>query len=381
MTTKRAIAGSYYSSRRRSGSSPPPPPPPSGSYQPFLAASAINTPIPANPVIHPGSANMISVSNNWLLGGTSLDADKTWMEPISRTTDRASYFRGDVSKIPTVAMYANNNGWVGAGPYTMPMPSWMPSVHGPYSQSGDGNIVIVDSVTGDIWELWHATPPSYAPRDAGFPSTRWNCSSYRKWATATKTNLGYNLGGYTVSNPPGTSGSKIMLAAGMLVPEDVADCWSGSDPGTVIPHALRMDTFCGSNGATYPVNVGPATGGDGKQSQGIPAGSRTQLDPSINVATWPSVVSQPEPWRSTLIKLLRTMQVYGIIQVDSYGAAGAGSIDCASGPSLAQGSDTYPVGYQWPWDAAGVGSTYKHAVPYDLMDNFRVLDWAHFTGV
>lgn len=381
MSPKRTIAGSYYSSRRRSGGTPPIPPP-SGSYQPYAASSAINTPIPINPVIHPGSAGMLSVANDWLLGGTAYDQYKEWMGANSVHTSRQTYCRDDTSQFPIVAMYANSNGWVGAGPFNMPMPSWVAAQQGPYSSAGDSNITIVDSITGDVWELWHATPPGYTPRDSGFPNTRWNCSAYRKWAGTTKTGLGYNLSGYSQSNQPGTSGSRIQLTAGTLVPEDFADCFSGSDPGTVIPHVLRMNTYCGSNGATYPRGVGPATIGDGAKSGGIPAGARVQLDPAINVATWPSVVAKPEPWRSALIKMLRTLQIYGIIQVDSYSAPGSGSIDCASGPSIAMGGDTYAVGYKWPWDVAtGVGSGYKHSVPYDLMDNFRVIDWAYFTGV
>lgn len=320
---------------------------------------------------------MVSATNNWLLSATN--SSREWLGPTNRT----DYFRGDTSTLPSISMFANNNGFVGAGPFTMGMPSWMASVIGPTCQSGDSNVVIVDSITGDVWEMWHTTPPGFAPRNSGFPSTRWNCSAFRHWAGSTLTGLGYNLGTYTASNPPGTSGSKIQLAAGMLVPEDFADCFSGTDPGTAVPHMMRLDSFCGSNGATNPVFVAPATQGDGQQSQGIPAGARVQLDPSIDVSTWASVNAKAEPWRSGLKKILRGLQQYGIVQVDSYGAAGFGDIDCVGQNSVAQGGDTYAAGYKFPWDAAGYGWSHTiggDGIPYDLMSHFRVIDWTQWTG-
>jgi hypothetical protein len=271
-------------------------------------------------------------------------------------------------------MHANNNGFVGAGPFTMPMPSWMAAAIGPYCQSGDGNMVIVDSVTGNVWECWHTTPPTYTPRDAGASSANWNCSEYRFWSADTLTRKGYNLSGYTASNPPGTSGSKINLSCGMLTPDDFADCWNG-DPGTAIPHMMRMDTFCGSNGTNWAAFVSPATASDGRQNFGIPDGARVQLDPSLNIANWASINAKPEPWRSALKKICRGLQIYGITQVDAYGAPGNGSIDCPGDVSVSHGGDSYAVGYQWPWVAAGLSASFTHGVPYDLMSRFRVIDW------
>jgi hypothetical protein len=343
-------------------------------YRPYTAVSAINTPIPVPAPVHPGSPKMISKANYWLLGGTAQDADKEFLGP----RQRLSYYRGDTSKLTKVAVYANNNGWVGAGPFQAPMPTWMASVVGPTCQKGDSNVVIVDSITGDVWEMWHTTPPGYTPRTAGKPSNRWNCDEYRHWPASTVSSKGY--GPPSTSYQPGTSGSKIQLTAGLLVPEDFTDCFSGSDPGTVIPHRLRLDSYCGSSGANFPKNVLPAYAGDGRQSYGIPAGGVVQLDPAINVATWPSVNAKPEPWRSALKKILRTLQVYGIMQVDSYPGPGGGDIDCIGPGSAAEGGVTYPKGYKFPWEVAGVGWSYKNGVPYDLMPHFRVIDWTKWTG-
>lgn len=341
-------------------------------YRPYTTASAINKEIPSPAPVHPDSGKMISSANHWLLAGTAYDKEKEWLFPYWRN----HYFRGDTSKLAKVKVYANANGWVGAGPFATPMPSWMASM--PRFTSGDGNVVIVDSMTGDVWEMWHTTPPGTAPRDAGHPSDRWNCSEWRHWPTTTLTGKGY--GSPSTSNQPGTSASKMQLACGLLVPEDFADCFSGSDPGSVIPHALRIDSFCNSNGSAFPKCVPPAYGGDGRQADGFPLGVRVQLDPSINVSTWPSVNAKREPWRSGLKKVLRTLQVYGGIPVDSTPAAGSGDLDCVSPESVAKGTYNGKTGWKFPWDAAGYGWGYGAGIPYDLMQHFRVVDWTKWTG-
>lgn len=332
------------------------------SYRPYLATSAINKTIPAGTPVHPDSAKMISTANNWLNTGT-------WLGPRPRPT----YFRGDTSKLPRVTMYANGNGWVGAGPFSMPMPSWAAGVIGPHSAMGDSHVVIVDDLTGDVWELWHCTPPGYPPRNSGFPSSRWNCSAYRHWAADTTTKKGY--GPPSQSFVPGTSASQIHIAAGLLVPDDFLDCFDGKDPGTVIPHVLRVGTFCGSNNTAHPKFVHPAYGGDGRQPEGIPMGAIIQLDPSRDYSSWPSVAALREPWRSAQRKLLRTYQVHGMVHIDSFGGPGGGNIDCIRPEAAAKGGPTWPVGWKYPNEVAGYGWGVANGVPEDLMSHFHVLDW------
>jgi hypothetical protein len=348
------------------------------SYQPYISTSAINQPIPVNPPIHPDSALMISSANNWLNGSASTQAE--WLGG----GNRVNYYRGDTSGLTKVTVYINNSssGFAcgGGGTMLVPMPSWMAGVMGPRSQSGDSNLNIVDSVTGDVWELWRLTPPGYASRNITCDSSRWNCLTAIHWPGDTLVGDGYSINFGTFR---GTSGSKIHLTAGLLVPEDFADCFSGTDPGTVIPHALRMDTFCGSNGTVHPKFVLPAFNGDGAQGNGIPAGARVQLDPSIDVSTVTSVNAKPEPWRSALKKILRTLQVYGIIQVDSMAGPG-GDIDAGTSWTITQGTYNGQTGWDWPWDVAGLpwsaNPAHSNGVPYDLMDNFRVIDWTQWTG-
>jgi hypothetical protein len=352
------------------------------SYRPYTSASAFNKTIPSPAPIHPDTAKMISTANYFLLGGTQWDSYKEWMGPGFRV----GYCRADASKLPKVVVYANNNGWVGAGPFSVPMPTWMAGAIGPTCEKGDSNVSVVDSVTGDVWELWHATPPGYTPRDShdslgkAVPANRWNASGVRHWPAATTNTVGY--GALSKSYQPGTSGSKLQLTLGLLVPDDFTDCWSGKDPGTVIPHALRMDTFCGAldptKGGHHPLFVAPARGGDGRQAYGIPAGGRIQLDPSLNIANWPSINAKPEPWRSALKKICRTLQQYGIIQVDSFGGPGGGDIDAVTNQTAKYWNSTHD--YVWPWDKAGFPWG-KNGVPYDLMGHFRVIDWTKWTGV
>jgi hypothetical protein len=343
-------------------------------YVPYLSTSAINKKIPSPAPVHPDTAKMISTGNHWLGTGT-------WLGPRGPEV----YYRGDTTKLPKVTMYANQNGWVGAGPFTMPLPSWAASVIGPVCEKGDSNVFIVDSITGDVWELWRCTPPGYLPRvthdSAGkpVPSNRWNCNAYRHWPKDTTTQTGYQSG------VPGTSATHIHMTAGLLVPEDMEDCLGSSDPGTVIPHALRIGSFCGALdpklGGAHPRFVAPAMSGDGQQKEGIPAGARIQLDPSIDVTKWPSVVALRPPWRWGMMKLLRTMQQYGVFQADSDAAIGAGNIYMAGAASVAKGGANYPVGFRYPNDVAGYGWGVANGVPEDLMGHFRVIDWTKWTGV
>lgn len=355
--------------------------PPVGSdYRPYIDASTLNKTIPTPAPVHASSATMLSTETHWLLGGTSSDQYKEWMGP----GQRAVYAEGDTSdsqKFTPTSVYANNNGWVGAGPFTVPLPTWAAEVLGPKCQTGDSYIVIVNLETGAVWELWHTTPPGYTPRDSGFPNNRWNCSAYRYWPTGILTTKGYTSS-YNTNFHPSTSASKIQIPCGLIIPEDFEDCWGSTDPGTVISHALRLDTFCGSNGTAFPRSVLPAAAGDGQQPNGAPCGARIQLDPSIDFSpssTWASVNSKPLPWRFALRKILRTLQVYGAIPVDSMGGIGAGMLEAATKESVAKGGVNYPVGYEWPWDASGFIWGYN-GVPYDLMSRFRVIDWTVWTG-
>lgn len=343
-------------------------------YQPYTPASAINQKIPSSPTIHPSSASMISAANYWLLGGTSSDAYKEWVGP----RQRAIYFRGDPSSLPQVPIYVNfvaGTGYVCASSpkMTMPMPSWFASILSSNNVSQDRNVVIVDDTTGDVWETWHVTPPNMATQNVSCSTSRWNAIVANLYTADTVSHTGYDGSIYPFS--PGAA-AKIHYPAGLMVPEDFADLTVGS----VIPHALRLTSKCGSTGATWPKFVLPARGGDGRSSIGIPYGARVQLNPSLNIETWPSVLTKSQPWRGALIKILKTLQVYGLILTDGTAGTGAGGLEAAHPSSVVQGTYNGGTGFKYPWDTAGYGWSYKNGIPYDLMSHFRVIDWNVWTG-
>lgn len=341
------------------------------SYRPYIAASALNKPIPTPAPIHPDSSKMIAATVN-ALGGAGLIPNK-----------RGIYYRGDLSKLPTVPVYVNYDpakGYVCASSpkLQMPMPAWfVPILKGQDNVvvNQDRNVVLVDPATGDVWETWHLTPPGMTPKDnPSCPTNRWNaalCNHYK----ADLSTVGYPLSG----NPSGASSTKIHYALGLVIPDDFADCFAGSDPGTAVPHAIRCSGPAGDGSGGIPHFVPPARHGDGIVPGAIPEGARWQLDPKLDVAKWPSVNALREPQRSAMKKLLRGFQIYGGFWGDR--SKGGGSIESCNPLSVAQGTP-YGSGYKLPWEAAGYRwGTAESGSPADLMSHCRVIDWNKWTGV
>ena len=331
---------------------------------PFLPTSAINQPIPANAPISPDSAAMIQNNPNWVLPASS--PYREWLGPRQRTI----YARVTLSSAPTVQMYVNYSDTGGyrcaTTPVTVPVPSNVQSIL--ENQAGyvdnDRATWIVDE-NGDAWEGYHVTGPGVASRDITCPSNRWNAVRYDYWPGIEATGLGYG-------SKIGASASHIQLGAGLIRPEDMQ-----LPTGSTLGHALRINACLGADGtyAGHPKYVGPATSGDGTISgaAGIPYGARVQLDPSIDVETWPSVNAKADPWREGLKKILRTLQVYGAIVVDHSCPVGSGGLESVNAAAAAP--------YVMPWEQAGYGWSYGDGIPYDLMSHFRVIDWTKWTGM
>lgn len=337
-------------------------------YRPFLATAAFNQPIPATAKIHADTAKLLSATSYWLTGGVTysgidLTPYKEWVGP----RERVLYARGDYATVPKITVSVNFKDGTGyqCGAKTVtgvPMPNeWVTYfTNGPVSN--DRILWWTDNKTGDAWESYELTPPGMASHGITCDSSKWNALRLDYWPGEEATGLGYGHG-------RGASASEIQMGACLLRPEDFADLSTGS----VIPHALSLDWACGSTGSPYPSAVPPAGSGDGKfAAPGIPAGGRIQLDPLIDVESWPSVNAKTEPWRSALKKILRTLQVYGAIGKDTSGP-GAGGLDCCHAGSVAP--------YVFPWQQAGYGWAYQNGIPYDLMGHFRVVDWNAWTGV
>lgn len=342
-------------------------------YRPYVDTSTYNTPIPASPPIHPLSSQMISGANYWLLGGTAQDQYKEWLGPRWRTL----YWRGDVSTLPTVPVYVNfksGTGYVCATTpkLNMPMPASFANIlqgNSAHPVSGDLIVTIVDTVTGDEWEAWKITPPGMASQNISCNNARWNAITCNYFPHDVTQHNGYDL----VS---AVSESYIHMPAGLMIPEDFAV----ANDASAMNHALACFTHCDANGTNTPRFVAPAHAGNGFNDTGIPYGGRIQLDPSLNIDTWPSVNAKSEPWRSALKKILKTMQTYGFLMVDGTGGIGAGGLAACHPDSLTAGIYNGTNTFKYPWDAAGYGWSYANGIPYDLMDNFRVIDWTQWTG-
>lgn len=257
------------------------------------------------------------------------------------------------------------------------------------AMQADHIAMLWDTASGDYYEAWRVSGPgtaNYAVSGGAAAgacnSARWNAGIINKWAGAAYDPAqpggnGVSPTGFLVS---GVSGANIMLGDSLLYPADFDDLSDTS----IIPHAIKIDHFCGSDGSTYPIAVAPARSGDGKQAVGIPMGARVRLKPSIDVNNWPSVNSSypNDPYNSAIKKILRTMQVYGCIGVDSTGAIGAGSFEACYTDALHSipglGSYVYP----WENPASNYGWSYGAGVPWDLMapTHWDIIDWNVWTG-
>lgn len=326
----------------------------------FSPNSVLNIPLPANPPIHADTAAMIQDNPNWFIPSTSSAYPfREWLGPRQRTC----YVKGALS---TWSMYVNFVDFVGAQCATSPKAAAMFSSDasgqfGASSPSFDRSSWFVDSATGSAYEGYRITAPGITPDISTCDSNRWNATRYDIWPNEEISGLGYGRG-------IGASGSKIQMGCGLIRPEEMALA-TGSDLG----HCLRIDGYIGANGGTsgHPRFVFPAGSGDGVQTgtKGIPIGARIQLDPSLDIETWATVNVKAEPWREGMKKILRTLQKYGAMPVDSTSAAGAGGIE-----------SVYQMSYSLPWIVAGYGWSINNGIPYDLMDKFRVIDWNRWTG-
>lgn len=357
---------------RVSGDTPPP------SFQYPYPGSAFYKEIPVGAVVHPNSQTILS-SCKWRPSNSGY----TWLG----CRPRPACYVGDVSAITKYGIYVNWPSVCATSPeYTdLPIPaattwaqilndsSYAGQIH------GDANLAIVDSVNGIYWETWRTSGPGYPNRAAsGGPAAgacnpnRWNCAICLRRTDVYDPDA-------TAAIPGGTAAAKLALVAGCVYPQDFDDL----APSSVIPHAFRAGTFCGSNGTTYPKWVAPAIGGDGPQPFGIPMGARVRLKPTVDVNNWNSVNVKPEPFRSALRKILRTLQTYGLMVTDTMGVEGAGQIECISHRAMRAGDPAY-ANYYFPWEdpSSNVGWGYGNGVPYDLMNPiyWDVLEWRDTNG-
>lgn len=340
--------------------------PPASAPQLFAANSPLNQPIPGSAPTHPDSAAMIACPQ-W-------DDGNAWMLPnVARLYYEApAGFAG----VPTIDCYVNNVPNVGlqcaSSPTTVPFPQvWRDILNSADYTSGlyggDADTTIWEAGSGDAWVGYHVTPPGQPSRNISCSSTRWNAVIMQFVPGLFK---GIGCGQPWI--PPSGSG----ITAGLVTPADLAD------PSGVIGHAIQLIyNSCPYPNDVHPPFVFPASGAanDGQVvgRGAIPTGARIQLDPTINVDTWPSLQNYPAGTSAALKKIARTAQVYGFVTVDGMGGtSAAGQINVAQVAPLGQN------GYAWEseYPAPYYGFTLATALPQDLYARMRVIDWTQWTG-
>jgi hypothetical protein len=233
---------------------------------------------------------------------------------------------------PTVTVQLNFP-TCGAARFQIPIPLGAMPGNGS-SADAEAPMVIANSDTGDEWDLFKATPPGATPKSSG-PV----CPATSNWAATVITRNSPGWTGMGVGNTYAASG--LLGGGGLMRPRDTQ-----KPAGATWDHALSM-----SYPRTRNTYVAPATRTDGPYSDAasIPMGSRIQLDPAFDVNS----LAIPE-WQK---QMLRTMQVYGVIVVDS------GSAIHNEGYASAHAS-----GYRWPWESGG-----PITIPSSVVSHFRVL--------
>lgn len=278
-------------------SSEPPPtssePPPTSSdpkftRRPYSDRSPWNTPIGANPTVHPNSAAGVS-----LIGGPLTSDPTQYTYPL--------YFvDSSTPRVPVTlsGMYSNVTGT--ATEDTKLTRTTRTTVEVPVrpefspANGSDSQIIIVDPVTGDEWGFWQLK------KDA---SGKWTASN------------GYHYNVFWDGHPPrdssnrpfGSRGAGVTYFSGLIRPWEIR---SGR-----IQHALAF----AFGGNSWPsVNwVFPAAKSDGSSNDpnSLPEGARLQLDPSLTESDL-----RARGCNAAAVIIARAMQEYGMYVIDQSGS-------------------------------------------------------------
>ena len=275
------------------------------------------------------------------------------------------------SSTPNVTVQINFPGSCNAGsPVTVAIPAG--------TDVGTGNSenkLTVMLPNGEEWDFFDITPPNTATfnyTNEGGPAS---CAPNGNWQAleAVKHSPGWTGPGSTSAQ---WSDSNIPFGAGIIRKRDIVNTPAGGNWG----HALMIDysNNCARSGSPYPSFVYPATTSDGNMihtsSSCTPMGARWQLDPSINIDTWPSLVGKPE-W---LKQLCRTLQVYG-------GITGHSAVSQGNGDGIWTEWYGNLGGWKFPWQDQTTGAIANYYspsmnLPPDLLSHFRVINWTQWTG-
>lgn len=244
-----------------------------GGQKPYTPGSPWNTPIPANAAVDANSANMIAT----ITANGSMRSDPSqYTYPLYITNSSSSRVTFTCSGTISVNNTDGSRTTVSSLP-GVPVPSGMTA-----STGSDAQIIIIDGVTGDEYDIWKFVSPS-------------GCTNMTKYVNGVNRSA--------VENSYVSRGAGVPYFAGLIRPWEVA---AGQ-----INHALAFAYNQPKSGrCVYPASK---TDGSSSNTYAIPEGARLQLDPSLDVNSISGL-------SATGKMIARALQVYGAYVIDYSGS-------------------------------------------------------------
>lgn len=293
-------------------------PSPLATARPYAAFSAWNTPIGANPVIDPNSANMIALFKSTRNGG-AISSDPTQYTYPVYWADASTPRRTVSCVVYGCAVYQN-------GSVSRVTSLSVPIPNGATQSSGtDAQMIVVDTVTGMEYGFYHASRRS---------DGNWQADN----------GYVYPISGDASAPRLGSRGAGIPYLAGLVRPWEIRQGH--------IDHAIAFAyEFTKAGKCVYP-----ATKTDGKSSHqfALPEGARLQLNPALTNADFDRM-----GLNAAGKTIARALQQYGMILVDTGGSPKIMVENLAANPLTTDS-----------WASLGVDQRTIWGIPYD---QFRVL--------
>lgn len=256
----------------------------------YSASSPFNQPIPANPAIEPGSAEMVQ-------GLVKAEAEENFVLTVGRWTV-STYFAGPSTPSSNVALRKAPPQWGEDPGYVGFPPGWSDSLSRqlPFEMRGvpippgaeadpslDAHMTVIDPAANCEYDFYGAHQTAQG----------WQAI----WGNSTPLN-----GSGVYPNGMGTKASGFAGSAGLIWPQELKEGH--------IDHALFFAYPYTKSGGP----VSPATSADGLSTMpgALPEGARVQLDPGLDLDAL-----RLAPYQETIA---RAMQTYGMILGDTGGA-------------------------------------------------------------
>lgn len=296
------------------GSAEPTLPPLTGE-RPYTGDSAWNTPIASGAAVDPHSRQMVATIN----GPLTSDPDQ-FTYPVYSVGPATPRFVVPATKLRWTIVDVNG-GVTMADTAIVPIP---PEARP--SGGSDGQMIILDPVTGTEWDLWQATRQGDG------------------WSVANGSV--YNI--HLDAMPPtyGSRGAGIPYLAGLIRPWEIAA--GRLDHAIAFAYPLTARDRC-----VWPASK---TDGDDRDEFAIPEGARLRLDPSLGDADFDRLGLD----RTGRI-IARALQKFGMILVDGSGRPKIYAEDTADNPYAT---------VQWTHPALALAANTVSPIP---IDRFEVL--------